>query len=180
MTVALFYDSLITHLKKKPGHTLIGYKEISTFLTRRCEQRLLASPCSSVLSVRMYQQRGPPPHWTDFREIWCWRLLWKICVQNPNLFTTRTKISLTLQSDLSRFRYWRRPKFVMTALLCITRYSHIVDSDMHINNNTEDVFFHCNNDYVNAPLCRVLLRYLIIIFKAANQLASQEGPCTME
>ena len=33
-------------------------------------------------SVRIYQ-RGS--HRTDFRDIWCWELSWKICRWNPNL-----------------------------------------------------------------------------------------------
>jgi len=124
------------------------------------EQRLLSAPCRSVRSVRMYQQRGP--HWTDFREIWCWQLLWKIIVENPNLFTTRKEHRSHYMHIEVGFIYSRRRKFAMTALLWFTRYFPIVGSDRHLNNNTENVFFiatmvtrtrHCVTLYVRYQPC---------------------------
>jgi len=42
---------------------------------------LLASSCVSVrMYVGMYHRDS---HWTDFHEIWYWRLLLKICLGNP-------------------------------------------------------------------------------------------------
>jgi hypothetical protein len=61
------------------------------------------------LSVRIYQ-RGS--HWTNFCEIWNWRLLWKVCWEN--------KIWLKSAKNVAHFT-WR---FKNVLLFPVTLHSH--------------------------------------------------------
>jgi len=89
--------------------------------------------CQNVSAARL------PLH-TFLRNLILATFMKNLC-RKSNFVHSPHKTSLTVPADLSRFRYWLRRTFVTTALLCVTRYSRISDSDLHLNNNTEDVFF---------------------------------------
>ena len=96
----VWVSALFTSTNPKDGSAVSKVRYGTYFVVRRFsvtrEKRLLASSC---VSVRMYQFCS---HWSDFRDVWFWRLLLK-CVE---------KIKICLKSDKKITHFTWSSKYV--------------------------------------------------------------------
>jgi len=65
-------------------------------------------------------------HWTDFFEIWHWGPSWK-SVTKTNIWLKSEKILGTSHKDWIAFYCCWQHKYAIKALLCNTKYFHVVD-----------------------------------------------------
>jgi hypothetical protein len=119
----------------------------------------------------MYQ-RPAPSHWTDFREIWYWRLSRKSFGNSLIFFYSGRKTSGTLHDDLSEFHVFGSDS-IQSALLCfldnalsmniiagvILRQQHKLNALLR---------FHGRNDYVKAPHCYFICTSLPWLIRECN------------
>ena len=112
---------------------------------------------SVSLSACLYQHGS---HWTDFREIWYWGLLKKICRETPNIVTTGQKHRVLYMKTSVHLHCWQQYETFVSQQKCKANSwlhsmakmnTYIIDSYMQVNNNT-------NGRYCWVPMGPVFTR----------------------